>query len=158
MRRALCLLLLFGCAGEESTSAEEDACISGQRWELGLLGAEEMSPGRPCLDCHGPDGSPTFSAAGTVFDAFDEADDCYGAAGVTVEIEDGTGKIVTAETNDAGNFFIEDEPLELPIIATVRRGGEVRLMPRFVHSRNCNDCHSVTGKLGAPGRVLAPDR
>ena len=152
------LLFVASCAAnDDSTSTSDDmACLSGQTWKLGLLGSPQMNPGRPCLDCHGPADRPTFTAAGTVFDAFDEPDDCFGAANVTVEVEDAAGKIVSTTTNNAGNFFFEDEPFELPVIARVIRDGSIRTMPRFVFSANCNDCHTSTGKLGAPGRILAP--
>ncbi len=150
------LLVFAACADADTTAPTDDACDGGQAWELGLLGSEEMNPGEPCLSCHGADATPSFAAAGTVFDTFDAADDCYGAAEVTVEVEDATGLIVTTTTNAAGNFYFEDVSLTLPIIARVSRNGETRTMPRFVHATDCNDCHSQTGKFGAPGRVRAP--
>lgn len=156
MRGWLAALCLVACADAEST-APSSRCLSGASWELGLSGSPEMSPGRPCLSCHGPDGDPHFTAAGTVFEALDEPDDCNGAAGVTVEIEDAEGAIATTTTNAAGNFFFTAETtFVLPIIARVIRGDVVRTMPRFVHATSCNDCHTQTGALGAPGRVVAP--
>lgn len=154
MRSAALTLVLFACAKGEST-APEPRC-SGASWDGGALGSPEMSPGRPCLGCHGAAGEPSFTAAGTVFEALDEPDDCSGAAGVTVEIEDADGMVATTTSNAAGNFYFTDETFVLPVIARVIRGGAVRTMPRFVHGTDCNGCHTQTGSLGAPGRVLAP--
>jgi hypothetical protein len=151
------MALCVSCSDDEPPpEPEPNPCLSGEQWELGLLGSPEMQPGLPCLDCHDPSHTDTFTAAGTVYDAFDEPDGCYGVGRVTVEVEDATGKVATATTNAAGNFFFEGEVFELPIIARVIRDGEIRTMPRFVFGTNCNDCHSQEGKLGAPGRVRAP--
>ncbi len=151
------LALCIGCgATDDMVDEDAETCSSGQRWTFGTVGSPEMNPGQPCLDCHGQADTQTFTAAGTVFNTLNEDDDCFGAANVTVEIEDATTRVVTTTTNRAGNFFVEGELFELPVIARIIANGEVRTMPRFVHSTNCNDCHTATGQLGAPGRVLAP--
>jgi hypothetical protein len=146
------LFAALAACGSDETAPPASPCASGAAWEGGeLTPSAEMNPGQPCLGCH-----DDFAAAGTIYDALHEPDDCFGAGGITVEIEDADGKVVSRVTNAAGNFFVAGDTLRLPVIARVHRGGEVVSMPRFVQSADCNDCHSRAGKLTAPGRILPP--
>ena len=154
-RRFLAVLgAVLGCGSE----SEPEPAACSPRWELGGVASADMSPGRPCVGCHLSNDGPPLAAAGTVFAALDTDDDCYGVAGLTVEIEDATGTVHTVETGPSGNFHLEGDPamLVLPIIARVIDGDRQRWMPRYVHATDCNGCHTKTGVDGAPGRILAP--
>jgi hypothetical protein len=159
---AAALLAALGCLApgcdDETEAPAEPVCGSGARWELGAANSPDMSPGGACLACHVSNGGPPLAAAGTVFAAPHEADDCYGVAGLTVEIEDADQVVHTVETGPTGNFYLEGDPamLALPIIARVIRGDDIRLMPRYVHATDCNACHTVNGAQSAPGRILSP--
>ncbi len=143
------------CGGDaETTQPEALVCDGGQRWVLGLLGSPQMNPGEPCVNCHGASSRPTFTVAGTVYESLDAADDCYGSRGVTVEIQDADGRTVSAKTNNAGNFYLQDEMLTLPLSASISRDGEVRAMLGEVPTGECNGCHTASGANGAAGRII----
>jgi hypothetical protein len=151
-RRFLAVLgAVLGCGGES-----EPAPTCSPRWELGDAASPDMSPGKPCVGCHLSNGGPPLAAAGTVFASLGAEDDCYGVAGLTVEIEDAAGTVHTVSTGPSGNFQLEGDPLVLPIIARVIDGDRQRWMPRYVHATDCNGCHTRQGAEGAPGRILAP--
>jgi hypothetical protein len=149
---AIGLAVVPAACGDEETSVVASPCFAGAAWELGDTPSPEMSPGEPCLGCH-----DDFAAAGTVFEALHDPDDCLGAAGVTVEIEDADRVVASVVTNASGNFFVPGkDSLRLPVIARVLRDGELLLMPRYVQSGDCNDCHTQNGRLSAPGRIHPP--
>jgi mono/diheme cytochrome c family protein len=123
-----------------------------------------MHPGRSCIACHANSGgeAPTFQIAGTVYPTAQEAYDCLGvngsAAGVTVQITDAVGKVISLPVNSSGNFYYSGRAgaLTLPYHAKVLAGGRERAMGAAQGTGDCNSCHSPTGQGGAPGRVMAP--
>lgn len=117
-----------------------------------------MRPGENCLRCHSPTGgvgAPTWSAAGTVYDARD-ADRDAGVEGVTVIITGAGGERVRLVTNEVGNFFT-DVPLTKPYRVLLEREGRQVEMPIPAPAGSCNACHSWPDRSGgAPGRIYAP--
>ena len=104
------------------------------------------------------DDGPSFAAAGTVFPGPNEPDDCYGVAGVTVEIADADGALYSTETNEAGNFYLlsEEVTLALPFSVRMLYQGRERRMLSAQAIGACNSCHTETGANLAPGRILVP--
>jgi hypothetical protein len=137
-------------------------CTSGDHWLNGDRGASAMHPGRACIECHSMKNGPAFAIAGTVFPTAHEPDDCNGAdglfTGATVYITGADGKVVSALANFAGNFNIATNAnVAFPFRAkVVSASGRERAMltPQMVG--DCNSCHTVTGKNGAPGRIVLP--
>ncbi|MEZ4446807.1 MAG: hypothetical protein R3B72_47450 [Polyangiaceae bacterium] len=159
------MLLALGVAcggeGEEGegalTDVSTDVCGSGLQWTGGDEESPLMHPGLDCIGCHADRGEgPSYEAAGTVYGAFGEADDCAGLEGVLVEITDANGTLHSATTNRAGNFFIEDASIATPITAKVTRAGNSLEMVDPVPSANCPTCHTSSGANGASGRIVAP--
>jgi len=135
----------FGCYGP------------GARWVDGDRASTGMHPGGACLGCHA-DAAPTVSltSAGSVMSYWDEADDCAGEPGVTVEVTGADGVIQTAVTNGTGNFLFFD-PIATPYTARViDASGAARAMTGPQTDLDCNRCHQASGVDGAPGRVVPP--
>jgi hypothetical protein len=173
LRWVLCLVLLpvFSGVGCEDLFEDEDdddpqgavvdvgVCLSGLQWQGGNEESPLMRPGGDCIACHkAEDEGPTFAIAGTVFEALDEADDCFGVGGVTVELTGSDGQVVTLSTNDAGNFFLKANKftLTMPYTARVLVGDKERIMATPQNDGNCASCHQTVGAEGAPGRIIAP--
>ncbi len=157
----LAVLALGACASEEenqTTAAPE--CSAKLKWAGGNSGNPMMNPGMDCVACHKKEGEgPLFVAAGTVFGKFDEVDLCEGKSGITVEITDKTGKVFSATTNEAGNFFVNASAgsIAMPYTAKVKAGGKERAMVSPQSNGSCNSCHTKTGgATGAPGRIVIP--
>jgi hypothetical protein len=177
--------LTFGCAadsspgtsgdgataGEGATDGEEeeegggmfematDECASGRKWVGGNEESPLMRPGSDCVGCHRDEGEgPLYLAAGTVYEALDEPDDCYGLEGATVEVTDADGTVWMLTTNAAGNFFIEpgDGPLVFPFTAKVTYDGAELPMATAQSDGNCNTCHTQMGANLAAGRIYVP--
>lgn len=95
--------------------------LVGAALSAALLGCDPtnkptMNPGQDCMTCHvagGQASSLPWSAAGTVFKAYDSPD-TDGVQGVHVLITDALGKSVSLHTNQAGNFYTA-EPLTQPL-------------------------------------------
>ncbi len=134
-------------------------CTSGSNWTQGDQESPLMHPGGACVNCHTiAHEGPLFRIAGTVYPSPREPDDCNGAPGITVVVTDGQNRTVTLTTNDAGNFFYEDDPANFvpPFTAKVVAGGNERAMKQAVDTGDCNSCHTQDGANGAPGRIYAP--
>jgi hypothetical protein len=134
-------------------------CTSDQFWNTGAEESELMSPGGACIHCHANEGEgPTLLVAGTVYPTQREPDDCLGASGAVVRIQDANGKVLNLTTNGSGNFLHEDEdgPIVFPITAKVIANGKERSMKDPVPSGDCNSCHTQDGANGAPGRIYLP--
>lgn len=132
-------------------------------------------PGQRCLACHGPDYAPgdaVFAVAGTIYRrAGDEA----GLSGAEVELTDDRGSVITAVTNQAGNFMLsvgevdEDKQGEgwiglaeapvFPLRVTVRYGGQERRMRNVIHREGaCAACHDRHGEGAASnGKVFVEE-
>jgi hypothetical protein len=146
---ALALATLVACGGDDGLASTEDS-----RTAPGPL----MRPGENCLRCHSansPTKAPPWSAGGTIYPSL-TADRDDGVAGVTVFLEDRTGKKVTATTNEAGNFYVR-EPLEAPYKVAIEFEGRRIEMPIEAPAGSCNACHSHPDPAGkAKGRIHVP--
>jgi len=143
---------------DEGGSAVVDAsCRSGLRWDGGDAESPRMHPGMDCLGCHQERGeAEEYTLGGTVYEGLTEADDCYGVAGVTVELTGADGVVVTMTTNEAGNFTREHASVAVPYTAKLIRDGREVAMQTPQTILSCNVCHAQTGLNMAPGRILAP--
>jgi hypothetical protein len=112
----------------------------------------EMDPGKSCGSCHNGQKAPRFGAAGTIYSS-PTANAGEGRAGVTIDITDSTGKSVSLQSNDVGNFYTK-AGLTPPLHVTVTRGDATRSMAD-APSGDCNSCHT-TPAASAPGRVYLP--
>jgi len=149
-----------GCGGEGGAGAAADVttdvCASGLQWAGGEEESPTMYPGRDCITCHvGAGEGPRFGAAGTVYSAYDEGDDCYGVQGALIEVIDANGETHSATTNEAGNFWI-DGAVATPITARINYDGGTLEMTTPAPSANCASCHTADGLGGAPGRIVVP--
>lgn len=78
------------------------------------------------------------------------------ASGLTIEITDAKGAVLTLTPNSVGNFYGGDAAIALPYTAKVVGGGKTRAMSAAQTSGDCNSCHNEAGASGAPGRIYAP--
>ncbi len=136
-------------------------CTSGKHWTGGTDVADsqkaQMFPGQNCISCHQSNGdAAVFPVMGTVMGAYHDEDNCYGVAGITVEITDHAGTVFTMATNATGNFLLGQGAVVTPFKVRVVNGAADRKMTLEQSDTNCMDCHTVAGLNGAPGRVLAP--
>jgi hypothetical protein len=117
-----------------------------------------MHPGLSCIDCHSKGEGPRFLAAGTVFQALTELDDCCGVKGVVVQLTDANGQVLAVTTNASGNFFFggRGTTMAFPITAKLISGTRTREMGSEQSTGNCAACHTAKGANGAPGRIIAP--
>jgi hypothetical protein len=149
----------FGCddKDEDLEPVESEDCASGLMW-VGDEESPNMNPGESCIACHtAEDEGPIYSAAGTVYEELDEADDCFGVEGVEVEITDAGGSVFSMISNEAGNFFLSSQQsIEVPYTAKVIYNGMERTMASSQTNTDCASCHTSSGSDGAPGRVQIP--
>jgi len=122
-----------------------------------------MNPGRSCVQCHAelndPVHAPLYVVAGTVMVAEHEADDCRGAAWMTVVLTDSEGIEWIMTANSAGNFWLDpDATVAMPFVARIVDGsGNERVKQAPVSDGDCAACHTREGTNGARGRLVAPD-
>ena len=155
-------------AGVETTNNDygtASVCTSGKTWTFGTSGSGSMQPGNACIACHSMGGGPTLSVAGTVYPTAHEPGNCNGAAGVNVIITDAKGQVFTLPTNSVGNFgcgprartgFPACAGFTAPYNAEVISKGVVRHMVAKQTTGDCNSCHTETGAMSAPGRIMTP--
>jgi hypothetical protein len=166
MKHVVCLcaavvLVVAGCSVEyeeddEGGVAQSDTCAEGLQWSGGDEEDPRMHPGRDCIACHAREHEgPTYTIAGTVAPAAQEPDDCFGVAGVTVEITDANGGVYQLTTNQAGNFYLRDA-IAVPYTARLVFEGRERRMVGAQSVGACNSCHTETGVNDAPGRIIVP--
>jgi hypothetical protein len=143
--------------------ATPEVCTSGMMWTGGNSGSADMHPGGACDTCHKLGGSASgyeFDIAGTVYPTAHEPDDCNGVAGATIVITDAKGAAHTITVNSAGNFYHFDYlgvgAIATPYTAKVVMGTAERPMLTPQTSGDCNSCHTESGTLNAPGRVMTP--
>ncbi|HEY8077404.1 MAG TPA: hypothetical protein VIF62_24930 [Labilithrix sp.] len=124
-----------------------------------------MQPGSACRTCHVLGGSAsgkTWDIAGTVYPTAHEPDNCNGAvpSGVTIVITDANGAQTSLPVNGVGNFYHADlfgfGKIPTPYTAKVVSGGKVRAMLTPQTEGDCNSCHTVSGTMLAPGRIMLP--
>lgn len=143
-------------SGDNTDTPEAGICVSGDEWTWGNEESPLMNPGEACIACHDRENEgPMYLAAGTVYTAYDEPNDCNGPSGIEVELTDANGDVHTANTNGAGNFFwTSNAGIAFPVTARVLDGGvEVAAMAAEITDGDCNTCHSASGSGGAPGRI-----
>lgn len=140
----------------------ESVCSSGEIWTYTDKDSPLMNPGRSCVQCHAevndPAHAPLYTVAGTVMLAEDEADDCRGAAWMTVVLTDAGGSEWTMTGNSAGNFWLDpDSKLAPPFVARIVDGSGNELVKQTpVSDGDCAACHTREGASGARGRLVAP--
>jgi hypothetical protein len=109
-RAAILALALGACIGQTPEDMERNQVVSE-----GHKGPTH-NPGSPCLLCHG------FALAGTIYL---HATDTQGVGGVTVTMTDAAMHTFAAQSNSAGNFFVNvDTSLAAPAAG---QEGEVRI-------------------------------
>jgi hypothetical protein len=141
--------------------ADGGACTSGKYWTGGNTPDPNMNPGEACMACHQVKGGPNLSFGGTIYTGSHEPDLCYGVAPpptLTVTVTDRTGRSVSVFATSDGNFQVpvQNPALRAPFKANISDGKKTRSMIGQVTSGDCNSCHTVAGKNGAPGRIMAP--
>ena len=147
---------LLSACGEEVETVAASECASTKKWVGDNDGATIMHPGGTCISCHkSEDEGPGFKVAGTIYGAANQATDCFGVQGATVEITGADGKVYNLLANEAGNFYTT-ESVAMPYTARVLFNGKERKMMSPQSSGECNSCHSQGGANGAPGRILSP--
>jgi hypothetical protein len=118
---------------------------------VAALGPEDPSvppgplhrPGQPCLACHDGTGpaSLAFGTAGTVFQ---DVMNPYPLVAATVVLTDAVMNVSTAETNCAGNFFLEavDWNPAFPVHVQVTFGNQSSQMQSHMgKADSCATCH-----------------
>jgi cytochrome c553 len=171
-------LLLTACSEARSNIVEDKTCAAGVRWagseaqegatdeslwDSPHVAAGEMHPGRDCVACHdrAKEGPDPYVVSGTVFHKLAERNDCFGVGSVTVLIKDSKGKTYTLPSNEAGNFWLEQDEapgFSPPFSASIRFGGVERSMFTKQTNGNCLRCHTAKGTAPAgagapPGRI-----
>lgn len=154
------VLLLMACGeggrfGGGVQTVPTSTCASGMQWQGGSEGSSSMKPGGDCVGCHSQGEGPNYTAAGTVFQNANEADDCTGVAGITVEITGADGGVTTLTTNSVGNFYTR-APIAMPYGVKLINGNATRIMAGHQTTGACDSCHTQTGAMSAPGRIMAP--
>jgi hypothetical protein len=128
-------------------------------WSGGNRGSASMNPGKACISCHRSDEAPTFAVAGTLYPTAHEPDLCNGTNGSTtgaqVVITVAKGKVLTLTPNAVGNFSYQGT-VALPFLASVTYVGRERRMVTAQNNGDCNACHTTSGAMSAPGRILLP--
>jgi hypothetical protein len=116
--------------------------------------------GEECVGCHMPGKKAAqwlFTAGGTTYRTATDGPS-PGLGGVTLTLTDSGGKALTLRSNTAGNFWT-NQKLAFPVTVVVQRDGSERriAVPRGpCNAGECNGCHTVPPKSGAPGRIFAP--
>lgn len=136
-------------------------CSSARMWTRGNRGSQDMNPGQACIACHQTDPeAPFFSIAGTVYRTGHEPDNCYGGAATgagtpVVEITDSAGQVIMLNVLGSGNFGTQRR-ITPPYRARVLLNGNAIAMATPQTNGDCNLCHTQSGTMGAPGRIILP--
>jgi len=116
--------------------------------------------GEDCLSCHRKGAKASdwrFTVGGTIYRTHDDGASA-GLAGVRVVLIDARGRVVRLVSNRAGNFFTYEE-LAFPVAVELRREASERaagVRPGPCGSGSCNECHALSPRGGARGRLYAP--
>ncbi len=137
-------------------------CSSGRMWACGNTGTNFMNPGQACVDCHRTrGGAPTWKIGGTIYRTAHEPDNCLGVTSTATEpveivLVDSAGTEHTTTMIPGGNFFFpQNAPPPYRRIRVRYQGREQFMGPPAEHG-DCNLCHTQTGAVGAPGRIVLP--
>jgi len=134
------------------------ACTSNMMWTRGNSGGGSMDPGMACVTCHSMGEGPRFAIAGTVYPTAHEPDKCIGGGAAAISqvvITGADGQVITLTPNASGNFSYGGT-LAQPYKAKVTSMGRERAMIAAQTSGDCNSCHTESGAMMAPGRVMLP--
>ena len=146
-------------SGGSDPFAGPSVCTSKTMWTGGDRGSASMNPGKACITCHRMGEGPTFAVAGTLYPTAHEPDLCNGSNGSTtgarIVITDKNGKALTLTPNAVGNFSYQGT-LATPFTASVTYMGRERRMVTPQTNGDCNACHTTSGAMSAPGRILLP--
>jgi hypothetical protein len=150
---ALVLVLAWGAAACDPVHSDAVSALGGEA--PGVRTGPLHRPGQPCLLCH--DGAmldpPAFSIAGTVFL---HPGDRTPVDGARVTLTDVDGKTFTAQTNQAGNFYVTPGQFtpHYPMIARVSSSGLTVSMNTLIGEQgSCNGCHVDPAGAASPGHV-----
>ena len=150
-----------GAAGDDRDGGPRPfRCTSGIVWTVESSSREFMTPGAPCLDCHGPSAKVPFTLAGTIysFSAANDDDNCNGLdstfipAAVAILDEAGNEMGTRMATNASGNFYTY-RALPRSYGIRIYSNGRSVDMQAPVTDGNCNSCHTADGRMGAKGRI-----
>jgi hypothetical protein len=135
-------------------------CTSNTTWTGGNDGSRNMDPGKACISCHVTSGgeAPRFALAGTIYPTAHEPDLCNGGStttGAQVVVTGADGKSITMTPNTSGNFYYQGA-LATPYSVKVTYMGRERAMIARQTSGDCNTCHTQSGAMMAPGRIMLP--
>jgi hypothetical protein len=133
-------------------------CTSNTMWTQGTRGSSNMEPGQACIACHSKGEGPRFALGGTVYPTAHEPDNCNGGPltqMARVVITGADGMTYTLTPNMAGNFSYQGT-IATPYSAKVTYMGRERAMIQKQTSGDCNSCHTETGAMMAPGRIMLP--
>jgi hypothetical protein len=156
-----CATAIDAGSGPDPTFTVAPTCTSGVTWNGGSDGSGSMDPGKACISCHASTGgeAPRFAIAGTLYPTAHEPDLCYGVNGTTdgakVVITDANGTVTSITPNSAGNFY-SSATVVTPYRAKVTYMGRERDMAATQTSGDCNSCHTQSGTMSAPGRIVLP--
>jgi hypothetical protein len=153
-------------SGDSDGNPPPLSCTSKASWTAGLAGSADMTPGRPCIDCHQKTMSAravVYTAAGTIFPGLHDSDDCNGIDGLGTAVsfadENDQELFPRLIVNSVGNFFT-DRPLPSRYrVAIISQGRRLAMQGTLSPSTgDCNTCHSASGNAGASGRLVPPFR
>jgi hypothetical protein len=147
-----------GGISDDDSGPPADSCTSKSAWKGGLMGSDEMTPGRACMECHAKTPStPQYTVAGTIYAGLHDADDCNGVDGLGVAVafftDNGSEIGPRLQLNRVGNFF-SMRPMPTTYRVKVIAEGRESIMQSLVENGDCNHCHTASGALGANGRLL----
>lgn len=145
---------------DDDSGPPPESCTSKSAWMGGLMGSEEMTPGRACMECHAKTPStPQYTVAGTIYAGPHDPDDCNGVDGLGIAVafftDNGSEIAPRLQLNGVGNFF-STRPMATPYRVKVISEGRESIMQMAVDNGDCNHCHTASGSLGASGRLLKP--
>jgi hypothetical protein len=149
-------LLAIALASASCNDPVHDDYVSALGGEINGVGpGPRHRPGQPCLVCHdgrGP-GKPDFSVAGTVYAT---RSGTAALEGATVTLQDATGAMHVAKTNDVGNFYITKSEWSpaFPLFVRLESNGKKKIMQtRIGRDADCGYCHSGPRPKGDPLHV-----
>jgi hypothetical protein len=129
----------FGC--NDATHDDQVSALGPE--DPAVPRGPDHRPNQPCLVCHGGLGpaKQQFSIGGTIYAVQGQS---APAKGATVQIKDITGAVVTAQSNEAGNFYITVQEWipTYPTLPTVTLGSMSQTMTTHVgRDGSCASCH-----------------
>jgi hypothetical protein len=144
-------------------------CTSDAYWH-GDEGSPQMYPGRDCISCHtrerahGEEEAPDLLVAGTIYPTGHEPDDCKSTAlspDLRVLVRSmATDDELSLTPGGSGNFQLHRSAapagFAAPFTVKLVDGDVERVMSTAAPNGSCNGCHTQSGTMAAPGRVVAP--